>query len=83
MIMRATFTVLILIQRGSDPKIFKLYFDDDDKDKYMVKNGIVIVFQTFTGGEQVEMSALYAAEGPEMDEVRMFLKKERLSIILR
>ena len=29
---------------GSDPKIFKLYYDDDDKDKYMVKNGIVIVF---------------------------------------
>ena len=25
----------------------------------------------------MEMSALYAAEGPEMDEVRMFLKKER------
>jgi len=30
----------------------------------------ILALQTFTGGEQVEMSALYAAEGPEMDEVR-------------
>jgi len=30
----------------------------------------ILALQTFTGGEQVEMSALYAAEGPKMDEVR-------------
>merc|ERR1712156_1235334 len=29
----------------------------------------ILALQTFTGGEQVEMSPLYAAEGPKMDEV--------------
>ena len=46
--------------------MLKRYSNKDDKYLWL--------FQTFTGGEQVEMSPLYAAEGPKMDEVGKSLR---------